>query len=484
MANETKIGLLVGMCFIVCFAIILSHRGTPRADDASPRFEIENIVRDAPPPVLEPPSGPSQRTARQTPAPRTRSRQHQSASQETLQSSNAQRSRSADAQRSPLDDPAPTTAVNAVNRFQARGRPIAAPTPTDTTESAVVLPRLDADDSTGEPLRLNMPETRHEDAEPSVEETMQPWMDASRRMTEALAYAREHVTNTARLPEAPRLRGETTATDIATTLGADTPAASRVAMIGTHEVVSGDTLSRIARQHYGSDDKAIVDAIFAANRDRMDSPDEVKLGWTLALPQMGDRAGAASAPQLAEAREEPADRGVTVNAASPAARYEVQSGDALSRIAEQHYGTSRGPVMQAILAANADWLKDADHLIAGRTLVLPAIDGLDVDERQVAQSDAAPRAAAERTQSSARPARTERASADDPVAWRWYQLKKGEVYSTVAASQMGSARRWKELAELNRDIFPDPDHIRYGVRIRVPVEGSRVPTSQAVGEGA
>ena len=39
MARETKIGLLVGMGFIVCFAIILSNRGgeTPSDPSLSPR---------------------------------------------------------------------------------------------------------------------------------------------------------------------------------------------------------------------------------------------------------------------------------------------------------------------------------------------------------------------------------------------------------------------------------------------------------------
>jgi nucleoid-associated protein YgaU len=35
---------------------------------------------------------------------------------------------------------------------------------------------------------------------------------------------------------------------------------------------------------------------------------------------------------------------------------------------------------------------------------------------------------------------------------------------------LGSAARWMEIAELNKDIFPDPAMIRYGVRIRLPLD--------------
>jgi nucleoid-associated protein YgaU len=58
-----------------------------------------------------------------------------------------------------------------------------------------------------------------------------------------------------------------------------------------HVVESGDTLSGIAQQYLGS--VADYPEIFAANRDQLDSPDDLKLGMRLRIPA-GRRAGQAA----------------------------------------------------------------------------------------------------------------------------------------------------------------------------------------------
>ena len=49
-----------------------------------------------------------------------------------------------------------------------------------------------------------------------------------------------------------------------------------------HEVVSGDTLSKIAKQYYG--DPALYMKIFEANRDVLKNPDLIKVGQKLRIP--------------------------------------------------------------------------------------------------------------------------------------------------------------------------------------------------------
>lgn len=49
-----------------------------------------------------------------------------------------------------------------------------------------------------------------------------------------------------------------------------------------HEVVSGDTLSKIARQYYG--DPSLYTKIFEANRDVLKNPDLIKVGQKLRIP--------------------------------------------------------------------------------------------------------------------------------------------------------------------------------------------------------
>lgn len=52
----------------------------------------------------------------------------------------------------------------------------------------------------------------------------------------------------------------------------------------TYTVVGGDTLSRIAKRHYG--DASKWHAIFDANRDVIKNPDLIQIGWVLTLPQL------------------------------------------------------------------------------------------------------------------------------------------------------------------------------------------------------
>ena len=52
----------------------------------------------------------------------------------------------------------------------------------------------------------------------------------------------------------------------------------------TYTVVGGDTLSKIAKRHYGEASK--WHAIFDANRDVIKNPDLIQIGWVLKLPQL------------------------------------------------------------------------------------------------------------------------------------------------------------------------------------------------------
>lgn len=61
-------------------------------------------------------------------------------------------------------------------------------------------------------------------------------------------------------------------------------AASSSSAASTYTVKSGDTLSKIAKQHLG-DANAYMD-IFNANRDQLQDPDKIKPGQVLKIPQV------------------------------------------------------------------------------------------------------------------------------------------------------------------------------------------------------
>ncbi len=52
-----------------------------------------------------------------------------------------------------------------------------------------------------------------------------------------------------------------------------------------------------------------------------------------------------------------------------------------------------------------------------------------------------------------------------------YQIQKGDTWYRLAAKFMGDSKRWHELCALNNDILPDDAKLRTGLKIRVPAAG-------------
>ena len=64
---------------------------------------------------------------------------------------------------------------------------------------------------------------------------------------------------------------------------ADIKATGAAAHEATYTVKAGDTLSKIAKEHYG--DANAYNEIFNANRDQLSDPDKIKPGQVLKIPQ-------------------------------------------------------------------------------------------------------------------------------------------------------------------------------------------------------
>jgi len=58
---------------------------------------------------------------------------------------------------------------------------------------------------------------------------------------------------------------------------------------------------------------------------------------------------------------------------------------------------------------------------------------------------------------------------DEPSSWT---VKLGDALGKIAAEVLGDARRWPEIHALNRDRVPDPDHLRRGTVLRLPLGGA------------
>ncbi len=55
-----------------------------------------------------------------------------------------------------------------------------------------------------------------------------------------------------------------------------------------------------------------------------------------------------------------------------------------------------------------------------------------------------------------------------PAETAVHTVQRGETLSTIAQARLGSAARWREIHELNRDRIPDPNRIAPGLELRLP----------------
>ena len=64
----------------------------------------------------------------------------------------------------------------------------------------------------------------------------------------------------------------------------------------------------------------------------------------------------------------------------------------------------------------------------------------------------------------------EKVESEVKVSTREYSIKKGDSLSKIAKEQLGAGHRWKYLYELNKDRIKDPDKLKVGQKIILPVE--------------
>ncbi len=170
----------------------------------------------------------------------------------------------------------------------------------------------------------------------------------------------------------------------------------------------------------------------------------------------------------------------------PATEYVVRERDNLTKIAKRVYGNDSPKLVRRIFEANRHQLANMHTIRVGQKLRLPDWPNANafvavrnfppaaVHARQGVRTDLkdAPRASyrgptliAPRGSSNAAASK-----AGTPRSDTHYVVKEHETYSMIARDQLGDGRRWKDIAALNKDIFPDPDRIRPGVRIRLPAD--------------
>ena len=55
-----------------------------------------------------------------------------------------------------------------------------------------------------------------------------------------------------------------------------------------------------------------------------------------------------------------------------------------------------------------------------------------------------------------------------PEAMHIHVVQRGQTLSHIAQQYYGSATQWRKIAEANKDVLPDPDRVRPGMRLKIP----------------
>ncbi len=66
-------------------------------------------------------------------------------------------------------------------------------------------------------------------------------------------------------------------------------------------------------------------------------------------------------------------------------------------------------------------------------------------------------------------------STEEIVGEQSYTVQKGDTLSHIAQTYYGKASGWKKIFEANRDQLDDPDRIKPGQVLRVPIDPDAAP---------
>jgi nucleoid-associated protein YgaU len=137
-----------------------------------------------------------------------------------------------------------------------------------------------------------------------------------------------------------------------------------------YTVVEGDSLSKMASKLMGGNTKANRDAIMKANPSLAGDPNKVIIGQTYNIP-VPAAAGATAQGQPAQpVAPQPERTPAPIKAAGAEYWYQVQPGDNLWKIAKERLGDAA--TVPAIKELNRDQVKNWDVIPAGTKLRLPS----------------------------------------------------------------------------------------------------------------
>lgn len=135
-------------------------------------------------------------------------------------------------------------------------------------------------------------------------------------------------------------------------------------------------------------------------------------------------------------------------------RHNVQDKETLWSIAAKYYGD--GKLYKELAAFNKGRVGDGGTVHPGVTLLIPTKSALLGGPANPSATPGTP-SVTPKTEPAKKPAGT-----------REYTVKSGDTLGDIAKKELGSAKRWREIVDLNKDVISDPDNVAAGTKIKLP----------------
>lgn len=166
--------------------------------------------------------------------------------------------------------------------------------------------------------------------------------------------------------------------------------------------------------------------------------------------------------------------------------YVVQQGDTWSTLAQRFYQDGR--YTRNLHLAN----DDLEELAPGKEILVPVFDLLAAEASGSAGTDASSRGSVGQLSQNgagapaAKPTKplddkgTESKGPESKLETRvqenkaTYVVRTGDTLSDISVAVFGTATRWKEILEANRDLLQRPESLQVGMKLKIP-QGGKLP---------
>ncbi|MHC5111423.1 MAG: LysM peptidoglycan-binding domain-containing protein [Planctomycetota bacterium] len=374
MAQETKVGLLAGLAFIICFAVILTNRGRDQLVPAS-----------AQPPGTSQPD----QSASTPPADNARSVTADTRQWNNTQNTNSRRSATAGKTNGPSGAHPSGGRQNSGAGPGDSGKRAGGQLPSTAPSESKVANGESPDDARWRQVESKIDQLAAQLERGSRDATskVSGKPDGGRQAAAGNYPSQQgHPSNV--IPGGPDHRQAATKPTRLTAAGAtgqsskerrrDEPRDSVPAQAkgDRYTVASGDTLTGIAKRFYGSSSKSVIDAIFDANRAVLPSADDLRSGLDIILPAIPESASVPSRkPRTAQASADAQRRSKSRERSTvdEARWYRIQKNDTYIKIARSQLGEEAR--WQEIFELNKDKFPKASMIREGVRIRLPDAAG-------------------------------------------------------------------------------------------------------------